>query len=76
MGAITLPQNTHTRSLPSDSMGDDTDREPTQRTKPQKGEPIEIPVPKKGDVMRFLEKAANLPDPERPAKSEGRGVSR
>jgi hypothetical protein len=41
------------------------DGEPTQQTKPKKGEPITIPVPKKGDVMAFLEKTAKLPDPER-----------
>jgi hypothetical protein len=47
--------------------------EPTQPTQP-KGidpktgkpyEPIEIPVPKRGDVMDFLEKTAKLPDPDR-----------
>ena len=36
----------------------------TQRTRPKKGEPIEIPVPKRGDVMAFLEKTAKLPDPD------------
>jgi hypothetical protein len=42
-------------------------REPkgTQETKPAKGEPIEIPVPKRGDVMDFLEKVAKTPDPGR-----------
>jgi hypothetical protein len=39
--------------------------QPTQQTKPKKGRPIEIPVPKKGDVMDFLEKAARTPDPDR-----------
>jgi hypothetical protein len=42
----------------------DTDREPTQKTQPKKGKPVEIPVPKKADVMSFLEKAAKTPDPE------------
>jgi hypothetical protein len=46
-------------------MTDDHDAKPTQQTKPKKGEPIEIPVPKRKDVMDFLEKAAKLPDPER-----------
>jgi hypothetical protein len=46
-------------------MTEDHDREPTQQTKPKKGRPIEIPVPKKGDVMDFLEKTARTPDPER-----------
>jgi hypothetical protein len=27
--------------------------------------PIEIPIPERGDVMDFLEKAAKLPDPDR-----------
>lgn len=51
---------------------DDPQQEPTpgmQQTQPKKGEPIEIPVPKRGDVMAFLEKTAKLPDPDR-AKPE------
>jgi hypothetical protein len=51
-------------------MTDDHDAEPTQQTKPKKGEPITIPVPKKHDVMDFLEKAANTPDPESDADGE------
>lgn len=46
----------------------ENDMEPTpktQQTKPEKGEPIEIPVPKKADVMDFLEKVAKTPDPDR-----------
>jgi hypothetical protein len=39
--------------------------EPTQKTRPKKGKPVEIPVPKKGDVMDFLEKTAKTPDPNR-----------
>jgi hypothetical protein len=39
---------------------------PTQQTKPAKGEPATIPVPKKGDVLAFLEKVAKTPQ----AKSE------
>jgi len=42
----------------------DTDQQPTQQTNPKKGEPATIPVPKKGDVMDFLEKTAKLPDPD------------
>jgi hypothetical protein len=44
---------------------DQQESQPTQQTRPKKGEPVEIPVPKKGDVMDFLEKTAKLPDPER-----------
>jgi hypothetical protein len=43
----------------------DHDAEPTQQTKPAKGKPIEIPVPKRGKVMDFLEKVAKTPDPGR-----------
>jgi hypothetical protein len=39
-------------------------REPTQKTQPKKGEPVEIPVPKRGEVDRLLKKAAR----SRPAK--------
>lgn len=49
-------------------MADDHEQEPTaktQQTKPKKGEPITIPVPKKGDVLDFLEKVAHTPDPDR-----------
>lgn len=46
-------------------MPDDHGQEPTQQTKPAKGKPVEIPVPKKDDVMSFLEKAAKTPDPDR-----------
>ena len=31
---------------------------PTQKTSPKKGKPVEIPVPKRGDVFRDLKKAA------------------
>jgi cold shock CspA family protein len=41
------------------------EKPPTQQTRPKKGEPIEIPVPKHGDVMDFLEKTATRPDPDR-----------
>jgi len=33
-------------------------REPTQKTKPKKGKPIEIPVPKRTEIDRLLKKAA------------------
>jgi hypothetical protein len=34
--------------------------------------PIKIPVPKKGDVMKFLEKAATVPDPDGWKRSSAR----
>ena len=37
-------------------------RKRTQKTRPKKGKPVEIPVPKRGDVMGDLSKIA------RPAK--------
>jgi hypothetical protein len=52
-------------ALLSLQMNDKQEREPTQQTQPKKGKPIEIPVPKRGDVMDFLEKTAKLPDPDR-----------
>jgi hypothetical protein len=36
--------------------------EPTQETQPKKGEPVEIPVPKKDDVMAALRKVAKADD--------------
>jgi hypothetical protein len=30
----------------------------TQKTKPAKGKPVEIPVPSRGEVLRDLEKVA------------------
>jgi hypothetical protein len=32
-------------------------REPTQRTQPKKGKPVEIPVPKRSDFDRLLKLA-------------------
>jgi hypothetical protein len=34
------------------------ERKPTQKTRPKKGKPIEIPVPKRRDVLRDLDKLA------------------
>jgi hypothetical protein len=33
-------------------------KEPTQETQPERGEPIEIPVPKRRDVLAALRKIA------------------
>lgn len=33
-------------------------KRPTQQTRPKKGKPIEIPVPKRSEVERLLAKAA------------------
>ena len=37
---------------------DDHSAEPTQKTQPKKGRPIDIPVPKREDIERMLTKAA------------------
>lgn len=57
---LPLPsQKTHTRALALASMAPKhREAEPTQRTQPKKGGPAEIPVPKRGDVMRDLGKVA------------------
>lgn len=39
-------------------------REPTQKTQPKKGKPVEIPVPKRRDFDRLLAKASK-PKPEK-----------
>jgi hypothetical protein len=46
-------------------VADDQEPQPMQKTRPKKGEPIEIPVPKKRDVMELLEKAAKTSGPDR-----------
>ena len=44
------------------------DDEPTQPTQPKTGEPVEIPVPKREDVLRDLKKVA---PPSRRDKTSG-----
>ena len=43
---------------------DDTtaEQQETQLTQPKKGEPVEIPVPKREDVLDALERVARAPD--------------
>jgi hypothetical protein len=36
-------------------------REPTQRTRPKKGKPVEIPVPKRSVFEKLLKRAEELP---------------
>jgi hypothetical protein len=38
--------------------GEHDSSQPTQKTRPKKGKPVEIPVPKRADVLRDLTKAA------------------
>ena len=48
--------------------------EPTQPTTPQRGEPMEIPVPSREDVENALERMAQPvpPSPERSRRRRGR----
>ena len=45
-------------------MSDNEEPEPTQKTQPKKGRPIDIPVPKREDIERLLSKAAKGDDRE------------
>jgi hypothetical protein len=45
-------------------------RERTQKTRPKKGKPIEIPVPKREDFERLLKKAAKGSAKNRPPKGK------
>jgi hypothetical protein len=42
-------------------MTEPTNRERKQQTRPKKGKPVDIPVPKRKDFERLLEKAAKKP---------------
>jgi hypothetical protein len=37
------------------------DQKPTQKTQPKKGKPVEIPVPKRSDFDKLLERAEKRP---------------
>lgn len=39
------------------------EREPTQRTQPKKGKPVEIPVPKRSTFDKLLDRAKNPKKP-------------
>lgn len=43
-------------------------RRKTQPTQPKEGEPIQIPVPKRGDFDKLLDKAAKGSTTRRPSK--------
>jgi hypothetical protein len=47
-------------------MSDDEPAEQTQKTRPKKGEPLEIPIPTREDFLRDLRKVA----PPAPKRSE------
>jgi hypothetical protein len=46
----------------------DERREPTQKTRPKKGEPIEIPVPKRSDFEKLLKRVEKRSTTRRPGK--------
>ena len=58
-------------ALRSLEMADQPAAEPTQQTKPVTGEGIAIPIPKKADVIGFLEKIAGTSDPDKPDAVSG-----
>lgn len=39
--------------------------QPTQKTRPKKGRPVDIPVPKRDDIERLLSKAAKPSPPKK-----------
>ena len=43
-------------------------KEPTQKTRPKKGEPVEIPVPKRDDFDKLVKRAARGSTTRRPSK--------
>ncbi len=47
-----------------DRVPDEPTDEPTQKTRPKKGEPIEIPVPSKDQIMGDFEKIATADEDE------------
>ncbi len=42
----------------------DEPTEPTQKTRPKKGDPVEIPVPSKSQIMDDFEKIVTVDDDE------------
>lgn len=44
--------------------------EPTQETEPEKGDPVEIPIPTRKEVFRDLGKVAK---PRKPQSADGEG---
>lgn len=49
--------------LPTERLTEPQSDHETQLTQPKKGEPVEIPVPKRQDVLGALEKAARTESP-------------
>jgi hypothetical protein len=58
-----LPQKTHLRPVGSEVVAAKKPQ-PTQRTQPKKGEPVEIPVPTRQSFIRNLNRAIRA-DPEK-----------
>lgn len=51
-------------------MAEDKAPEPKQKTRPKRGKPAEIPVPKRDDVMRDLAKVAQPEEPGTPSAED------
>lgn len=60
-------ESSRARDTLRDMAEDETQREPTptQETQSEKGEPIEVAMPKEGDVTGFVERTATPPDPDK-----------
>jgi hypothetical protein len=58
-------QKTQALRLGLESVTDNRDKDPIQKTVPKRGKPAEIPVPKRGAVMRDLGKVARKRPPKR-----------
>jgi hypothetical protein len=56
------PQNTQVRRVRLEAMAEKD--EPTQRTQPKKGKPIDIPVPKRNDFDKLLKRAEQAKKPK------------
>jgi hypothetical protein len=48
----------------------ENEQQPTQKTRPKKGEPMEIPVPTREDFMRDLKKVAPPVPTPKPSEDE------
>lgn len=46
-------------------------QEPTQKTQPKKGEPVDIPVPKVSTIRAAIRKVAKPDKPDRNRRSSG-----
>jgi hypothetical protein len=57
-------------NYPGRQMPKGNGHEPTQETEPEKGDPVEIPIPTRKEVFRDLGKVAK---PRKPQSADGEG---